>query len=64
MTRMEAEDEIFGKDVIVYCKQHLRPHHTGWCTVRNDQKVPLDAKSIEDAYAECRVRGFVIFGAD
>lgn len=43
----------FGKDAWVYCKQHLRPHVTGWCTVPNDQKLALDAKNLLDAVAEC-----------
>ena len=48
----------FGEGAWVYCDQHLRPHMTGWCTVRVDSKVLLRAKSMEAAYAECKERGF------
>lgn len=57
-----TEDEMrFGAGAWVYCRQHLRPHTTGWCTVRADEKVPLDVSSQEAAYDECRRRGFEIF---
>jgi hypothetical protein len=46
----------------VYCKQHLRPHSTGWCTVHADEKIPLDAKTREEAYEETIARGLHIFG--
>ena len=59
---MTTEDaKTFGEKVWVYCRQHLRPHHTGWCTVHVDQKVLLEAKSAEDAYEECRRHNFTIY---
>lgn len=32
-------DKMFGD--WVYCAQHMNPHLTGWCTVRNDDKIGL-----------------------
>ena len=54
--------ETFGADRWVYCKSHVRPHTTGWCTVHVDDKVPLDATTREAAYAEARAKGFKIYG--
>lgn len=51
----------FGDDAWVYCKQHLNPHCTGWCTVSLEEKVLLDAKSYEEAIAECKAKGFVLY---
>lgn len=62
MTDEATEDvKAFGADVWIYCRQHLRPHQTGWCTVHVDQKVPLEVTSMEAAYAECRRRKFTIY---
>lgn len=58
-----TEDErVFGPAAYVYCKSHLRPHGTGWCTVPASDKVLLSAKSYEDACAEARQKGFKIYG--
>jgi hypothetical protein len=46
----------------VYCKQHVRPHTTGWCTVGVRDKVALAAKNRESAYAEARALGYAIHG--
>ena len=63
MSDEQTEDEkAFGKDRWVYCKQHLRPHGTGWCTVSPRDKILLDAKDREAAYAEFRSKGWDIFG--
>lgn len=57
-----TEDETaFGINVFVYCRQHLRPHITGWCTVHADQKLALEARSMDEAYAECERRGLKIY---
>ncbi len=52
---IEMSDAELGE--WVYCSQHLRPHTTGWCTVSNEDKVPLAAKTRGEAYAECRAKG-------
>lgn len=59
---MEQTDDMqkYG-DVIVYCKQHLRPHRTGWCTVSLTDKVKLDASTLETAYVECETKGYKLF---
>lgn len=61
MDKQESDSEVFGSDVWVYCSQHLRPHKTGWCSVSNINKTKLDATTDEEAYAECRRKGFTIF---
>jgi hypothetical protein len=53
----------FGGRAWVYCKQHLRPHSTGWCSVGIADKIKLDATTAEDAYAEAQNKGYKIFGA-
>lgn len=58
----KTDDEIhFGADRIVYCRQHLRPHFTGWCTVSLRDKILLDALTIEGAYEECKEKGFQLY---
>lgn len=57
-----TDDEVtFGPDTWVYCAQHLRPHLTGWCTVHVDQKTPLEAKTQDQAFAECVQRGLKLY---
>ena len=46
----------------VYCKQHLRAHATGWCTVNPEQKIPLKATTSEAAYAEVKAAGWSVYG--
>jgi hypothetical protein len=56
------EDErVFGKDVWIYCNQHLRPHMTGWCTVAVRNKVALKATDAASAYTECQKRRFKLY---
>lgn len=62
MENMTADEKAFGSERWVYCKSHVRPHTTGWCTVRVDDKVLLDAKTREEAIAESRSKGFKIYG--
>lgn len=56
------DEKTFGAEKWVYCKSHVRPHTTGWCTVSVKDKVPLDANNRADAYAEAREKGFKIYG--
>jgi len=56
--------KVFGPEAWVYCKQHLRPHSTGWCTVPLRDKTLLKAKDREDAYAEARDKGLMIYRGD
>jgi hypothetical protein len=69
---MKAETEKtedfkeFG-DGWVYCRQHMRPHKTGWCTVPVREKVLLfrtteDKEADEDeAYRKCRYFGLKLY---
>lgn len=62
LRRPLTEDEVeFGRKTWVYCDQHMRPHMTGWCTVSNRNKIKLDATSNDQAYSECRLRGFDLY---
>lgn len=42
----------------VYCGSHRTAHATGWCTVPNRNKTPLRATTRDEAFSECRARGF------
>lgn len=62
LAKPPTEDEIaFGKDAWVYCRQHVRPHETGWCGVSPRDKVGLGVKTAEEAYEKCHSWGFEIF---
>lgn len=54
-----VSDEHLG--TFVYCRQHLRPHSTGWCTVNSSDKIALKATTSEAAYDEVRANGWAIF---
>lgn len=58
---MDAESDDRDMGEWVYCRSHVNPHRTGWCSVFRDNKVPLDATSHEEAFAECRRKGFRLF---
>lgn len=57
----KEDSRYFGENVWIYCDQHMRPHLTGWCTVSNRNKVALKATTQNEAYAECRERGFDLY---
>ncbi len=60
-----TEDEIaFGKGAWVYCRQHVKPHQTGWCGVGPQDKVGLGVATVEQAYAKCRAWGFPLYGEE
>lgn len=40
-------DSHLGK--FVYCIQHMRVHSTGWCTVEEDNKIPLPKETLSEA---------------
>lgn len=59
-----TEDQIaFGRNSWVYCRQHLRPHKTGWCSVPNFNKTKLDATTDLNAHQECIRRGFYVYSS-
>lgn len=53
-------DEHMG--MYVYCKSHLGPHSTGWCTVPATDKIALKAMSFASAVIEVRAMGLRIYG--
>lgn len=61
MPEITEDEKYFGRAVMVYCNQHLRPHSTGWCTVSIDNKIKLEADNIKDAYAECEALGLKVY---
>jgi hypothetical protein len=62
MSQKEKDAEVFGENAWVYCQSHMRPHGTGWCSVPPSSKIKLDATEREAAYAECRAKGFDLYG--
>ena len=59
---IKTEDEIaFGKHAWVYCRQHCRPHQTGWCGVGPQDKVGLGVDNAQAAVAKCREWGFELY---
>lgn len=58
-----ADDSVFGVPYI-YCSSHRRAHNTGWCTVRNVNKVPLTATEGTLATEECRKLGYSLYEDD
>lgn len=60
-----TDDELrFGADKWVYCKAHVRPHTTGWCTVPHTEKVLLKSTNYHDARQETKDLGFKIYGEE
>lgn len=65
MCDRQTDDELrFGADKWVYCKAHVRPHTTGWCTVPHNQKVLLNSTNYYDARNEAKTLGFEIYGEE
>lgn len=57
-----TDEKEFGAERWVYCKSHVGPHMTGWCTVCTSDKVLLNATSHTEAVQESKDLGFKIFG--
>lgn len=51
----------FGRGAWVYCKQHMRAHETGWCSVGVYDKIGLGVKTVDEALAKCREWGFPLY---
>lgn len=51
----------FGRGAWVYCKQHVKPHPTGWCSVGVYDKIGLGVSDAKSAYAKCEAWGLEIF---
>ena len=52
----------FGRGAWVYCRQHHKPHQTGWCSIGVHDKIGLGVASAEAAYEKCRAWGLHIYG--
>lgn len=60
----ESDDDTeFGTDW-VYCGAHRRVHETGWCTVSNGQKTPLNVQSYNEGMDLAREHGFSLYMDD
>lgn len=58
----ETEDsKFFGKNQWIYCRSHLRPHLTGWCKVKPEEKLLLNVATEERALEKCRHFGLKIY---
>jgi len=59
--KRESAVETFGKEVWVYCNQHLAAHKTGWCGVHSRDKVGLGVMSREEADNKVADWGFEVY---
>lgn len=51
---LTEDEQAFGVNTWVYCRQHCRPHETGWCGVGNRDKVGLGVTTHKEAYQKCQ----------
>jgi len=58
----EPDVAAFGRGAWVYCKQHCKPHQTGWCSVSVSDKIGLGVSSVDAAYAKCREWKLHLYG--
>lgn len=69
MNSQTEDTQVFGDDW-VYCKDHVRPHPTGWCTVGVSRKLGLGIppgnhkERSRAAYEKCRMFGLKIYGEE
>lgn len=62
IARPETEDVVaFGRDAWVYCRQHMKAHQTGWCSVGAHDKVALGVTTANEAINKCREWGFALY---
>lgn len=61
---MDEQPDVaaFGRGEWVYCRQHCKPHQTGWCSVGIYDKIGLGVNTAQAAYAKCREWKFHIYG--
>lgn len=50
----------FGRDAWVYCREHVKPHQAGWCSVAVYDKIGLGVATAKEAYAKCEAWGLKI----
>lgn len=62
---IKEDEAVFGKDAWVYCRDHAKPHLTGWCSVPASFKLGLGITGhdkAKEAYQKCRDFGLMIYG--
>ena len=58
----EQEDvAAFGRHAWVYCRQHMKAHETGWCSVSSRDKVGLGVDTADAATQKCREWGLDLY---
>lgn len=57
----QSDVMAFGRDAWVYCRQHMKPHQTGWCGVSPRDKVALGVTTADAAEQKCREWGFELY---
>jgi hypothetical protein len=57
--KLKEPDYTMGD--FVYCRSHVSPHETGWCTVGTDNKIGLRAATASDAFEEVKAMGLPIY---
>jgi hypothetical protein len=51
----------FGRGAWVYCKQHMKAHEVGWCSVSVRDKIGLGVATAKEAQQKCRDWGFELY---
>jgi hypothetical protein len=51
----------FGRGAWIYCRSHVKPHLTGWCSCGVYDKIGLGVSTAKEAYAKCEEWGLKIF---
>jgi len=59
----DEQDDVaaFGRTAWVYCRQHVKPHPTGWCSVSPREKIGLGVTTAAEAYQKCRDWGLELY---
>jgi hypothetical protein len=57
--KLKEPDYTLGD--FVYCRSHVAPHLSGWCTVSVVDKIGLEATTPEEAFEEVKAMGLPIY---
>lgn len=58
----EQEDvAAFGRAAWIYCRQHMKAHQTGWCSVSARDKIGLGVATAQEATEKCREWGLELY---
>jgi hypothetical protein len=62
LLRPPTEDEaLFGRGAWIYCRQHMKVHATGWCSVSIRDKIGLGVDTAQEGVEKCRAWGFDLY---